>query len=235
MDTLEQSTSVIVACAGNATRMRGENKIFLPLGDSNVLGCALQALAASARVCDIVVVARVQDHDAVWKTVQNLGIDKVKAVVEGGSTRQQSVLSGLHSISKETRLLAIHDGARPLVRTEDVDQVIYDANVFGAATLGVPVKDTIKIVDDHLIVDTPYRPSLYQTQTPQVFRRALYFEAVTFAKEHDLDFTDDCQMVEALGQKVYMTTGDYTNLKVTTPEDIAIVRAIFAHREEQTT
>jgi 2-C-methyl-D-erythritol 4-phosphate cytidylyltransferase len=130
-------------------------------------------------------------------------------------------------------MLAIHDGARPLVQTKYIDKTIQDASVFGGATLGAPVKDTIKVVNDNLIVDTPYRPHLYLTQTPQVFRRALYFEAVTFAREHNLDFTDDCQLVEALGSKVYMTEGEYTNIKITTPEDIAIAQLLLRRREEE--
>lgn len=108
---------------------------------------------------------------------------------------------------KGTTMIAVHDGARPLVKTEQIAQVIQDASVFGGATLGVPVKDTIKVVNDRLIVDTPYRPHLYITQTPQVFKRQLYFEAVTFAEEHALDFTDDCQLIEAINCKVYMTEG----------------------------
>lgn len=132
-------------------------------------------------------------------------------------------------------MLAIHDGARPLVLPAQIAQVIQDASVFGGATLGVPVKDTIKVVNDNLIVDTPYRPHLYITQTPQVFKRQLYFEAVTFAREHGLDFTDDCQLVEAINHKIYMTTGDYTNLKITTPEDIAIAEILLKRREKEET
>lgn len=93
--------------------------------------------------------------------------------------------------------------------------------------MGVPVKDTIKIVHDGLIEDTPHRPSLYITQTPQVFKRRLYFEGVDFALEHELDFTDDCQLMEAIGVKVCMTTGDYKNIKITTPEDIKIAQLLL--------
>ena len=107
--------------------------------------------------------------------------------------------------------------------------------MFGGATLGVPVKDTIKVVNDGLIVDTPYRPHLYSTQTPQVFQKRIYFEAVDFALEHHLDFTDDCQLAEAINCKVYMTVGDYTNLKITTPEDIFIARMLLEKRMEEST
>ena len=130
-------------------------------------------------------------------------------------------------------MISVHDGARPLVKTEQIAQVIQDASVFGGATLGVPVKDTIKVVNDRLIVDTPYRPHLYITQTPQVFKRQLYFEAVTFAEEHALDFTDDCQLIEAINCKVYMTEGDYAYISISTPEDIAIAEILLARQKEE--
>ena len=122
------------------------------------------------------------------------------------------------------------DGARPLVKPEQIVRTARDAEVFGAAVLGVPVKDTIKVVNDGLITDTPYRPSLYITQTPQIFKRRIYFEAVDFALEHGLDFTDDCQLAEAIGVKVCMTEGGYENIKITTPEDIKIANLLL---EEQ--
>ena len=127
-------------------------------------------------------------------------------------------------------MVAIHDGARPLVKPEFIETAIKDARVFGGAALGVPVKDTIKLVEDGLIVDTPQRSKLYITQTPQVFKRHVYFEGIDFSLEHDLDFTDDCQLVEALGHKVYMTLSDYTNIKITTPEDIEIAEVLLKTR-----
>lgn len=220
-------TSVIIVCAGNATRMGGINKILLPLGDSNVIGHCMQAFEACADVAEIIIVTKAENNAVIEETAQKLGITKLAAITEGGETRQKSVMEGLRLVSKESQYIAVHDGARPLVRTEHIAGVIKDARVFGAATLGVPVKDTIKIVSDGLITDTPYRPSLYITQTPQVFRKRLYFEAVDFAMEHDLDFTDDCQLVEAIGAKVCMTTGDYTNIKLTTPEDRAIAEVLL--------
>lgn len=230
---IQTDTSVILVCAGNATRMQGKNKILLPLGNTRVIGQTMRAFEACDRVAEIIVVARPADHAAIQETAEQCGITKLHAVVEGGSTRQQSVMCGLRALSKDTTMIAIHDGARPLVQTKHIAQVIHDASVFGGATLGVPVKDTIKVVNDHLIVDTPYRPHLFITQTPQVFKRQLYFEAVTFAKEHALDFTDDCQLIEAINCKVYMTEGDYTNIKITTPEDIAIANILLTRQKEE--
>ncbi|WP_024861463.1 2-C-methyl-D-erythritol 4-phosphate cytidylyltransferase [Ruminococcus flavefaciens] len=220
-------TSVVIVCAGNSTRMGGVNKILLPLGERKVIGVTMQAFQSCESVSEIIIVAREDDIPAIQAEAEAAGITKLAACTIGGSTRQESVFNGVRKISKDTELVAIHDGARPLVKPEHIEKVIKDASVFGGATLGVPVKDTIKTVDGGLIIDTPPRSSLYITQTPQIFKRRLYFEGIDFALEHGLDFTDDCQLVEAIGGKVAMTVGDYTNIKITTPEDIAIAEVLL--------
>ncbi len=225
------NTSVVIVCAGNSTRMGGVNKILLPLGERLVIGITMQAFQACESVKEIIIVARECDIPAIRAEVESAGITKLKECTVGGDTRQQSVINGIRCISKDTELVAVHDGARPLVKPEHIEKAIKDALVFGGATLGVPVKDTIKVVDDGLITDTPPRKSLYITQTPQIFKKKLYFEGIDFALEHNLDFTDDCQLVEAIGGKVYMTTGDYTNIKITTPEDIKLAETLLEMRK----
>ena len=224
------SISAIIVCGESSTRMNGVNKLLLPLGNTNVAGRSMLAFEQCPEVGDIVVVCRERDRKELENTAEKLGIAKLRGFAEGGGTRQESVFSGLKKISPETSLIAVHDGARPLVKPEQIVRTARDAEVFGAAVLGVPVKDTIKVVNDGLITDTPYRPSLYITQTPQIFKRRIYFEAVDFALEHGLDFTDDCQLAEAIGVKVCMTEGGYENIKITTPEDIKIANLLL---EEQ--
>ena len=221
------NTSVVIVCAGNSTRMGGANKILLPLGDRLVIGVTMLAFERCESVKEIVIVAREDDIPAIKAEAEAAGVTKLVACTTGGATRQESVINGVKLISKEAELVAVHDGARPLVKPEHIEKVIKDASVFGGATLGAPVKDTIKIVEDGLITDTPPRKSLYITQTPQIFKRSLYFEGIDFALEHGLDFTDDCQLVEAIGGKVAMTVGDYTNIKITTPEDIKIAETLL--------
>ena len=223
-------TSAVIVCAGNSTRMGGVNKILLPLGERKVIGVTMQAFQQCDSITEIRIVAREDDIPAIQEEAKSAGISKLSACTTGGATRQESVINGIRKISKEAELIAVHDGARPLVKPEHIEKVIKDASVFGGATLGVPVKDTIKTVDGGLIVDTPPRSSLYITQTPQIFKRNLYFESIDFALEHSLDFTDDCQLVEAIGGKVAMTVGDYTNIKITTPEDIAIAEVLLKQR-----
>lgn len=228
--TLEEkmNTSVIIVCAGNSTRMCGVNKILMPLGEKRlVIGVTMQAFEKCKSINEIIIVARENDIPAITEEAEKAGITKLKKCTVGGATRQKSVINGIKCISKDAELIAVHDGARPLVKPEHIEKVIKDASVFGGATLGVPVKDTIKMIDDGIITDTPPRKSLYITQTPQVFKRKLYFEGIDFALEHNLDFTDDCQLVEAIGGKVYMTIGDYTNIKITTPEDIAVAEVLL--------
>ena len=224
------SISAIIVCGGSSSRMNGVNKLLLPLGNTNVAGRSMLAFEQCPEVGDIVVVCRERDRKELENTAEKLGIAKLRGFAEGGGTRQESVFSGLKKISPETSLIAVHDGARPLVKPEQIVRTARDAEVFGAAVLGVPVKDTIKVVNDGLITDTPYRPSLYITQTPQIFKRRIYFEAVDFALEHGLDFTDDCQLAEAIGVKVCMTEGGYENIRITTPEDIKIANLLL---EEQ--
>ena len=227
------NTSAVIVCAGNSTRMGGINKILLPLGNHLVIGNTMLAFQNCESIKEIIIVARESDISAIQKEAENAGITKLKECTTGGNTRQESVINGIKKISKDSQLVAVHDGARPLVKPEHIEKAIKDAKVFGGATLGVPVKDTIKIVDDDIITDTPPRKSLYITQTPQIFKRDLYFEGIDFALEHGLDFTDDCQLVEAIGGKVYMTAGDYTNIKITTPEDIKIAETLLKMRDEK--
>lgn len=224
--------SAIIVCAGNSSRMNGQDKMLLRLGNTNVMGMSMLAYERCKSIKDIVVVTKECLIPTVMDTAKRLGITKLTHIAVGGETRQQSVINGLKLIDKDTTMIAIHDGARPLVEPEDIEKTIKDARVFGGAVLGVPVKDTIKVVDDGLVVDTPYRPKLFITQTPQVFKRRLYFEAVEFAIANRLDFTDDCQLAESIGAKIYMTVGDYKNIKITTPEDIKIAGAILDKQED---
>lgn len=133
----------------------------------------------------------------------------------------------------ECDLLIIHDGARPLIDEKEIVDTINAAKDKGAAAVGVPVKDTIKVVDsDMQIVDTPDRSSLISIRTPQIFNFEIYTSAATLAKEQGKDFTDDCRLVENYGKPVYVVLGDYGNIKITTPEDIPLAESILKMRGE---
>ena len=223
--------SAIVVAAGRSTRM-GMNKLFLKIGGVPAVVRSMLAFETAPSVEEMSVVTRAEYREqfAVWK--EEYGVGKLTAITLGGDTRQQSVLAGVRAASEQACYFAVHDGARPFVDPHDIEQVIADAKEHGAATLGVPVKDTIKVVaGDGFIEQTPDRSLLFITQTPQVFRRAVYLEGIRAAERDGMDFTDDCQLVEHAGNRVYMTKGSYRNIKLTTGDDLAVAQA-FAERKD---
>lgn len=220
------STAAVIVAAGSSTRM-GCPKLLLPLGGKPVLWHTLQAFDRS-RVSSIVVVIREEDRALLEQWAKELHTPCHPAL--GGATRQQSVANGMALVGDET-LVAIADGARPLITPAQIDHVIDVAAKTKAAAAAVRVKDTIKqATPDGMIVATPDRATLWQVQTPQVFDTALYREAMIRAAEEGLDLTDDCQLVERLGAQVTLVETSYENLKITTPDDIPAARAILAQR-----
>ena len=223
----ELTVSVIIACGGSSTRMNGVNKQLAELAGIPVVIRSMLAFNSIDEVTEIIAAAREADIPEIERLAADHGVTKFKCAVAGGETRQQSVLNAFMKTDKATRYIAIHDGARPLVDPEHIRRCIKDASVFGGALLGVPVKDTLKVVSGGLITDTPDRRSLYIAQTPQIFRRDVYVKGINFANDHELDFTDDCQLVEAVGVKICVTSSDYRNIKITTREDIDIAETLL--------
>ena len=169
---------------------------------------------------EIVVVTRADLLTAVMGLCKNM--DKVKAVVVGGKDRPESVSLGMSALSSKVKLVAIQDGARPLVSWQVIDRTVRAANSYGAAAPAIPVKDTVKEVAGGLVVTTPDRSRLQAVQTPQVFDFDLLRGALKKAKEADAAITDDCSAVELIGMKVKIVEGDERNIKVTTPMDLKI-------------
>lgn len=223
----EITVSAIIACAGNSTRMNGVNKQLWELDGIPVCVRSMLAFDGIEQVTEIIVSAREQDIPTIEELAEKHGITKFRCAVKGGETRQQSVFAAFMKTDKATRFIAVHDGARPLVDPEHIKKCIRDASVFGGAVLGVPVKDTVKLIDGGMITDTLDRRKLYSIQTPQIFRRDIYVKGINFAQDNKLDFTDDCQLAEAVGAKINLTVSDYKNIKITTPEDISIGEAIL--------
>ncbi|MDE6746696.1 MAG: 2-C-methyl-D-erythritol 4-phosphate cytidylyltransferase, partial [Oscillospiraceae bacterium] len=159
------TVSAIIACAGSSTRMNGVNKQLLELDGIPVAARSMLAFEGIEQVTEIIVSAREQDIPLIEELAEKYSITKFKCVVKGGETRQQSVFAAFMKTDKATRFIAVHDGARPLVNPEHIKKCIKDASIFGGAVLGVPVKDTIKLVDGGLIADTLDRRKLYSIQT----------------------------------------------------------------------
>lgn len=224
-----RAAAVIVA-AGHFTRMGGIAKQMIPLCGKPVIAHTIAAFQQARHIREIVLVARKQDVAAFETICREYGFDKVSTVVTGGNTRQESVFRGIEH-THSAAYYAIHDGARPLITPETIDAVVESAWQYQAATVAVRVKDTMKLADDRgFVQETPPRDRLWSVQTPQVFEQQLYCQAAQAASKKGYSFTDDCQLAESLGHRVYLVEGDYTNLKITTPEDIAIAEGILTER-----
>ena len=213
-----RAVGAVIAAAGSSSRMGGRDKLAEPLDGIPVILRTLAAVEAVPEIREIVVVTR---EDRVEEYRRLLGqCSRLRAVVPGGSTRQESVRNGVRALSPDCTLAAIHDGARPLVTPEVFARCIEVARSCGAATAAVPVKDTIKLADEAgRVLDTPDRSWLWAVQTPQIFDRERYLRAAEEAERRGLSCTDDCQLFEAMGWEVQLVMGDYRNLKLTTPED----------------
>lgn len=225
-------TVMMVAAAGGSTRM-GQPKQHILLGDHPVLIHTLLTLQAVDAIDEILLIAREEDIPHFTDLAANAGVTKLHTAVAGGATRQQSVAAGLAALPDCATLVGVHDGARPLVRPEDVTAVITAAADGGAAALAVPVKDTLKRTDgDGFVTATPDRANLWRVQTPQVFDRAALCAAMEVAQAEGKDYTDDCQLMEAAGHRVRLVPGLDTNLKLTTPEDVRLAQALMGDKEE---
>lgn len=225
--------TAVVAAAGSSRRMEGQDKLLLPLREQPVLVHTLRALDECPYITEIIVVTRSDLIVPVGQLCKDCAFSKVSKVIVGGPTRPESVLAGVREASQDAPLIAVHDGARPLVSQEVLEAVILRAEQCGAAAPAVPVKDTIKRAADGIVTATPDRSDLFSVQTPQVFEASLLRAALEKALEDGAELTDDCAAVERLGIGVALTQGDYANIKITTPEDLAVGEALLAMQEEQ--
>ena len=226
--------SAIIVAAGSSTRMgKTISKQLIKLNGTEVIVHTLKAFQHSESIDEIIVVCKEQDMDIIKFLAEQNSITKVTGFTCGGATRQESVKNGVAFVNSSTEYIAIHDGARPLISPKDIDNVVNNAAIYNSSALGVFVKDTIKVVDKNgFITSTPDRSSLVAIYTPQVFKFNLYKQAMNQAEKEGKDYTDDCQLVEALGEKVYVTCGSATNIKLTTPEDIIIAESFLKNRGE---
>lgn len=226
--------AALVAAAGSSSRMGGVNKLLELLDGVPVLVRTLTALEQAVLVDEIVIAAREEDLVEISRLCHTYGISKCTKVIRGGGSRAHSVLLAALEVSPDTELLAVQDGARPLVTPALIDAVIAAAERCGAAAPAVPVKDTVKVAgDDGVVKETLDRGTLRAVQTPQVFERDLLKAALQQAVEEQLPVTDDCSAVERLGKVVYLIEGDEENLKITTPMDLILAEAILQAREER--
>ena len=216
---LRRCGAVIVA-AGTASRMGGIDKVMAPIGGEPMILRTVRAFQSSDVIREIVIVTRPDLIEPIGKLCEDF--DKVQAVIVGGQTRQESVMKGLNALSGKIQLVAVHDGARPLISQEVIDRTVRAVNHFHAAAPAVPAKDTFKVVRGGLVAETPDRSTLQAVQTPQVFDMDLLKGALFQAEKDKAQVTDDCSAVERLGMSVRIVEGDERNIKITTPLDLKI-------------
>lgn len=221
---LKYCGAVIVA-AGTASRMGGIDKVMAELDGEPMILRTVRAFQTCDAIKEIVVVTR---EDLILPIMRLCaGLDKVKAVICGGASRQESVQLGLNALSNKVKLVAVQDGARPLITNAVIDRTVRAAHSYGAAAPAIPVKDTIKVVTGGVVKETPDRASLQAVQTPQVFDFDLLRGALKKAKEDGAAVTDDCSAVERLGMAIKIVEGDERNIKVTTPMDLKIAKLLL--------
>ena len=220
-----KTCGAVIVAAGNASRMGGIDKVMAELKGEPMIVRTVRTFQECDAVSEIVIVTRedlIQPITALCREMP-----KVKAVVCGGTSRQESVGHGLGALSSKVKLAAIHDGARPLITWRVIDRTVRAANSYGAAAPAIPVKDTIKVVEGRVVKNTPDRSTLFAVQTPQVFDFDLLRAALKKAEADGAAVTDDCSAVELMGMSVKIVEGDEHNIKVTTPMDLKIAEMLL--------
>lgn len=231
---MEKCTAIVLA-AGQGKRMQSKTqKQFLEIGGRPVLFYSLRCFQESPLIRDILLVTGEEFLSYCKKEiVEKYGFSKVSGIVPGGKERYDSVYAGLLACREDTEYVFIHDGARPFLSEEILERGLAAARETGACVVGVPSKDTVKLADSRgFVQQTPDRSLVWNVQTPQIFSYPLILGAHKSIRQKDMgNITDDAMVVEQeTGVKVHLSLGSYRNIKITTPEDLAVAEAFC--REE---
>ncbi|QOX65420.1 2-C-methyl-D-erythritol 2,4-cyclodiphosphate synthase [Anoxybacterium hadale] len=232
--TKEVKTAVIIPAAGSGSRMGGGiPKQYGKLGGMSILARTVKAFADQNEIHDIIIVT---NGDFIGRCRKELSalrlLGKVRAIIPGGKERQDSIYEAVRQLPDDVDIVLVHDGVRPFVTGELIRRTIEIAKEQGAAVAAVPVKDTVKTVENNYLTKTLDRKRLYSVQTPQGFRRELLVRAYEEAFRNNYYGTDDAFLVERIGEKSHIVRGDYYNIKITTMEDIVFGEAILGGRIE---
>lgn len=225
--------SAIVLAGGMGKRMGGDvSKQYLKLCDKPVLYYSIAAFDTHLKVEEIVVVIRKGEEEIFEREIfSKYRFRKKLKIIRGGDERSDSVNCGLSVLDDKSEIVIIHDGVRPFVDRRIIDENIEACGETGACITGVASKDTVKIVDDSMVIlETPDRDSVFLAQTPQTFKKEIILEAIENVRLKGLKVTDDSMAVEFLGVKVKVVEGSYENIKLTTPEDMTIGEEIAKQR-----
>ena len=224
--------SVIIVAAGSGKRMqRNINKQFIKLNEKEIISHTIDAFYKNKNIDEIIVCIKQEEEEFFKKQILEKNDFKNIKIAYGGKERQDSIYNGLKCVDKNCKIVLIHDGARPFVDNRIIEECISVAKEKKAVVVGVPVKDTIKIVIDGMITDTPNRANLWSAQTPQTFDYSLIKKAYDEAYKSNYYGTDDSMLVENIGQEVTMIMGSYENIKITSPEDLNMGEQILSLRK----
>jgi 2-C-methyl-D-erythritol 4-phosphate cytidylyltransferase len=229
-------TVAIIPAGGFGKRMQGRlSKQYLPVDGKPILSHTLNIFQLSPDIDDIVLITPEEDVQAVRQMiVEPWRISKVRHVLAGGKQRQDSVRNGLAVIGDNVDIVLIHDAVRPFISGDVIHLVVREAEKWGAVTVGMPVKDTVKRVDQGgWILETLNRQVLWMTQTPQAFKRSVIQEAYRRADEDQFYGTDDASLVERMGFRVKMIEASYENVKITTPEDLLLAELLMKRQKRE--
>lgn len=226
---MKEKVIAIVPAAGAGKRF-GFNKTFYSLIDVPLIIWPLRVLEAVDQIEEIIPVLKESDMEEGVELFERFNLSKIKRVAPGGKERQDSVYNALKLIKDKKSLVLIHDGARPLIDRDLITDTIRSLRDYDGAITGVPVKDTIKEVrpsgEDYIVIRTLNRETLWAIQTPQVFRYEILMKAYEEAVNKGFYSTDDAALVERIGGRIKVIMGRYDNIKVTTPEDVAVIEGL---------
>lgn len=228
----------LIPAAGMGKRMGASvNKQYLLLNGLPIVARTISVFERSSLIDSIYLVIPAEEIPYCREhVVEACGFKKVVAIIPGGKERQNSVMNGLNAIREQADdndVVLIHDGVRPLVTEAVLSESIAVARISDGALVAVPAKDTIKVVTDGIVVDTPLRDTLWQAQTPQSFRFGIIHAAHLAAEADGFTGTDDASLIERSGGKISVVRGDYRNIKITTPEDLILAEAFLAGIEKE--
>jgi len=219
--------SAVIAAGGLSERCKGEDKLFSMINDKPVIAYSIEAFQNCELINEIVIVSRQDKIDHISKICEKYNLRKVSNIVIGGTTRLDSVMNGINAVSKKTKLIAIHDAARPCIDIDIIVNSVTTAEKHNAAAPAIAVSSTLKAVDNNVITKTVDREGLFEIQTPQVFRAEIIKSALSNAKKKSLNVTDDCMAVEQIGIPIHIVEGSRRNLKITVSEDLSIAEALL--------
>ncbi|MCD1147024.1 2-C-methyl-D-erythritol 4-phosphate cytidylyltransferase [Peptoniphilus sp. KCTC 25270] len=219
---------VYIAAAGMGRRMNSDiNKQFIPINGRPMIQLTLEKFDELPYIDEIFLIIREGEEEMIQSILNQMELSHEIGLVVGGNERQDSIYEGIKRVPQNTEIVLTHDGARPFVQKEEIEEIICSAIKYGAATLMTPMKDTVKISEDGVWSKvTPDRSKLFAVQTPQGFKKDILLKAYQQAFDEKYYGTDDCSLVEKAGYRIKLVQGSYHNIKITTPEDLILAEVI---------